>query len=208
VPVYKRLRIIIPAVQLLAIVGLLALRWSLKGSASYQILRGLHLLVHEVNYPIWTVFVAMLVRATQLLSPLPRWLYVPTWIYAVLAFVVAALLALGIALLWYLLITEVEMRRHGKSVMRFSSRWKELLVVTILFLFGAGALVRAYTIASSVIHGRMSYLGLFLRVARWDEILAMLILAAWGIVLTGVAVHDLIAFLKGKSVRAATTEPL
>jgi hypothetical protein len=197
--VYKRLRIIIPVVQLLAIVGFLALRWALKGSTSYEILRGLHVLVHEVNYPVWTVFIATVVRAAQLLHPLPRWLCVPPWLYAVLAFAAAALLGLGIALLWYLLITEVEMRRHGKSMLRFSRWWKELLAVAILLLFAAGAFVKAYGIGSTIIHGRLSYLRLFLAVARWNEILGMLILTAWGVALTGVAIHDLVAFVRGKA---------
>jgi len=196
--VYKRFRIIIPAIQLLAIAGLFGLRSALKGSVSYEVLRGLHVLVHQVNYPVWTIFAAMVVRTAQLLRPLPRWLYIPTWLYAVLAFAVAALLALGIALLWYLLITEVEMRRHGKSMLRFSRRWKELLAVAILLLFGAGAFIKAYNIGSPVIHGRISYIRLFPVAARWDEVVGMLILMAWGVLLTGVAIHDLIAILRGK----------
>jgi hypothetical protein len=193
---YKRLRIIIPAVQLLAIVGPFVLKDALNRSARAESQRAVQVLVKDVNYPVSTVFVALVAPAEHLLHSLPRWLY------TALGTAVVALLPLGIALLWYLIVTEIEARRHGKSLIRFSVWWRELPVVAILFLFGAGAFVKAHTI---VVSGTASYLHLFLAAARWDEILGVLILTAWGVVLIGVAIHDLIAFLRGKTAGALNT---
>lgn len=189
---YKRLRIIVPAAQLLLIVALFGLKSVFYVKGYYEINNLLRVLIQTLNYPVWAVFIPIVVQADKWLRPLPEWLGKG------LAFALAALIPVAIALLWYLVVTEIEMRRHGKSILRFSGWWKELLAVTMLFLFGAGAFIKAYRIGSTIVHRRIPDIRLLLAIARWDEILGMLILTAWGIVLTGVAIQDLRIFFKNR----------
>jgi hypothetical protein len=110
----------------------------------------------------------------------------------------AALLISGIALLWYLAVAEFELRRHGKRRLRFPGRLKELLKAAALFLFGGGALTIVYTNVWTRLRGGGWDIRLSLATARGYEIFIMLILTAWGMVLVGGAVHDLIIFIKSR----------
>jgi hypothetical protein len=190
---YKRLRIVVPAVQALAFVTVFALKLAVHMQVLHVHYDPFRRLVLSVDYPIWTVILAIAVLLARLMPALPGWLSVAV------GAVFVALLLLGIALFWYLVVAEIEMRRHGKSMLRFSGWIKELLAVTVLLLFGAGAFIEAHTIGSAFFFGEAWNTLLSLAAARPGEILNMLILTAWGVVLVGLAIHDLITFLKGRA---------
>jgi hypothetical protein len=155
-------------------------------------------LVLSVDYPIWTVFLAIAYPLDRLMAPLPGWLS------GAVGAVLVALLLLGIPLFWYLVVAEIEMRRHGKSMLRFSGWIKELLALTVLLLFSAGAFILAHAIARTILPQSWGGVSIFLVPAYACKLLSVLILTAWGIVLAGLAIHDLIALLKGEAPRAST----
>jgi hypothetical protein len=190
---YKRLRIVVPAVQVLALVAVAALQLAVHKRVLHVDCDPFRRVVLSMDYPIWTVFLATAYPLTRLTVPLPGWLYVAE------GAVLLAVLLLGIPLFWYLVVAEIEMRRHGKSMLRFSGWIKELLAVTVLLLFGAGAFIEAHTIGSVFFFGEAWSTLLSLAAARPGEFLSMLILTAWGVLFVALAIHDLITFLKGRA---------
>jgi hypothetical protein len=190
---YKRLRIVVPAVQVLAFVTVFALKLAVHMRVLHVHYDPFRRLVLSVDYPIWTVFLAIAYPLDRLMAASPGWLA------GAVGAVFVALLLLGIPLFWYLVVAEIEMRRHGKSMLRFPGWVKELLAVTVLLLFGAGAFVEAHTIGSVFFFGLPWHTLLSLPAARPGEILNMLILTAWGVLFVALAIHDLITFLKGRA---------
>jgi len=190
---YKRLRIVVPAVQVLAFVALPALKLAVHMRVLQVNYDPFRRVVLSVDYPIWTVFLAIAVLLARLMPALPGWLSVAV------GAVLLAVLLLGIPLFWYLVVAEIEMRRHGKSMLRFSGWIKELLAVTVLLLFGAGAFIEAHRIWSIFFFGLPWHTLLSLPAACPGEFLSMLILSAWGVLFVALAIHDLITFLKGRA---------
>jgi hypothetical protein len=190
---YKRLRIVVPAAQVLAFVAVPALKLAVHMRVLHVDYDPFRRVVLSVDYPIWTVFLALAVPLDRLLALWPRWLS------GAVGAVLAALLLSGIALFWYLVVAEIEMRRQGKSMLRFSGWIKELLAVTVLLLFGAGAFTEAHRIGSIFFFGLPWHTLLSLPAAFPGEILGMLILSAWGVLFVALAIHDLISFLKGRA---------
>jgi hypothetical protein len=191
--VYKSLKILVPTVQVLAFVAVPALKLAVHMGVLHVDYDPFRRLVLSVDYPIWTVFLTIAYPLDRLMPPLPGWLCVA------LGAVFLALLLLGIALFWYLVVAEIEMRRQGKSMLRFSGWVKELLAVTVLLLFGAGAFIEAHRIWSIFFFGLPSHTLLSLPAACPGEFLSMLILSAWGVLFVALAIHDLITFLKGRA---------
>ncbi len=196
---YKRLKILVPAIQVLAYLALFALKLAVHMRVVRMDYGPLWELMRSVNYPFWVIFLAIAYPIDWLAPPSPKgqWLYVAQ-------FVVAALFLSGVGLFWYLVVAEIEMRRRARSMLRFAGRFKELLAVSITFLFGAGAFIWAYAIAWTILPQSWRAVYIFLVPAYACKLLSVLILTAWGIVLAGLAIHDLIAFLKGEAPRAST----
>jgi uncharacterized RDD family membrane protein YckC len=195
--VYRRLKILVPATQVLAYLALFALKLAVHMRVVRMDYDPLWGLLRSVNYPLWVVLLAVVYPVSWLVPPLPlgHWLYVGQ-------FAVVALFLSGVGLFWYLVVAEIGMRRRGKSMLRFAGRFKELLAVCITFLFGAGAFIWAYAIAWTILPQSWRAVYIFLVPAYSCKLLSVLILTAWGIVLAGLAIHDLIAFLKAEAPRA------
>jgi hypothetical protein len=193
---YKRLRIVVPAAQVLAFVAVPALKLAVHMRVLHVDYDPFRRVVLCVDYPIWRPFLAIAYPLDRLMAPWPGWLS------GAAGAVFLALFLLGIPLFWYLVVAEIEMRRHGKSMLRFSGWTKELLAVTVLLLVGAGAFIEAHRVGSHFF-GLPWHTLLSLPTACPGEFLSMLILSAWGVLFVALAIHDLISFLKGR-VRGAT----
>jgi len=190
---YKRLRIVVPAVQVLALVAVAALKLAVHMRVLHVDYHPFQQLVLSVDYPILTVFLAIA-------YPLDRWMFpLPGWLSGAVGAGFLGLLLLGISLFWYLVVAEIEMRRHGKSMLRFSGWAKELLAVTALLLFGAGAFIEAHRIGSIFFFLDWWHTLVSLAAAFPGEFLRMLIMSAWGVLFVALAIHDLISFLKGRA---------
>jgi hypothetical protein len=200
--VCKRLRIIVPAVQVLAFLGVFALKLAVHMRVVHLDYDPFRRLVLCVDYPVWTIFLAVAYPVDRLMAPTPRWLS------GAVGTLFVALLLSAIPLFWYFVVAEVGMRAHGASMLRFSGWRKELLAVAILLLLGGRAFVEAYTAASAFFFLEAWDILLSLAIARWHETLCILILTAWGIVLTGVAIHDVIAFVRGRARGTRPAAPL
>jgi hypothetical protein len=189
VAVYKRLRILVPVAQILAVIAVFASKSALKGRTSLIIHAAVMVLAKQVNYPVWVVVYPIMVGIEKSQH------YLPVMLVDLLSVLASALLPVGVFWLWYALITEIEMRRRGRSMLKFAASWKTLLCMIILLAFAAGAFAKAYVIGSGVIHERLGYLRYLLALGHWDELVGMLILTTWGLLLVGVAIHDLTAML-------------
>ena len=189
--VYKRLKIIIPVAQVLIYSAVFVLKLASHVQMVRMDYEPLWRLARSVNYPLWLVFLAIAYPISWLLSPslTGEWVYIG-------AIAVLVLFLLGVALFWYVVVTEVEMRSQGMSNLRFSGWFKELLAVTIIFLLGAGAFVRAYDSGRTILAEQRWYVGLGLAPSRAFDFLSMLILTGWAIILVGLALHDFVGFIK------------
>jgi hypothetical protein len=180
-------------VQVLACLAVFALKLAMHTRMVHMNYDPIWRLARSVNYPFWVVFLAIAYPINWLVSP-PHpgeWLLVGE-------IAVGVLFLSGVALFWYLVVAEIEMRRQGKSLLRFPGWFKELLAASIMLLLGAGAFMCAYVNGRTLLPEPARLVDLFLAPARTCEFLSMLILTAWGIVLVGLALHDLIAFLRGR----------
>jgi hypothetical protein len=111
-------------------------------------------------------------------------------------------LALGIvflssvALFWYLVVREIELRRQGKSLLRFSGWIRPLFSIIVLFCIGVGAVISAYLDGSHqfpfMIRNGSSTIGWFL------TILPEVFLLVWAIALIGMSVGDFRMFMQAR----------
>jgi hypothetical protein len=60
----------------------------------------------------------------------------------------------SVAAFWYFVVSEIEMRARGESMLRFRNRPVELIVATSLLCFGVGAGFYAYGSVKSLIYIR------------------------------------------------------
>jgi hypothetical protein len=92
----------------------------------------------------------------------------------------------SVAVFWYFIVVEIEMRRQGKSLVRFSSLVTEFLKVTFCVVFGLASLVHTYTETLRPFRYGLARHGL------WPEelVLSALFLATWGIAFLALSVLD------------------
>jgi hypothetical protein len=134
----------------------------------------------KLNFPLaaaWSIVFYTVERLNPYLPDVKGLLFVPALI------VVAALLASSVAVFWYFVLTEVEMRRHGRSMLRFNGWFKEISVAGFLFCFGSGTLLHAYSYATSTFYFHPI-----------EVVFGAFFLVAWGVTLVGLSVYDILSF--------------
>jgi hypothetical protein len=175
---YKRLRVIVPAVQVLIFITIVLSEKLVSndrliddyvGPASH--------IMWRLNFP----FYALLLVLDWALSPIGSMSGPP---FAAMVF--GVMLLLVFVLFWYFVVAEIEMRSNGKSMLRFTGWVSELFTVAVLFCFGVGSVWFAYS--------DTSWLWFHRSVAA--AILGGLLLLMWGAAFIGISVHDLVAFLR------------
>jgi hypothetical protein len=184
--VYKSLKVIIPTVQMLTVVGVLV--WQKMALTdrmqTLYVLPTSHLILN-LNIPlvaIWWPFIFGIDPVGKYLpflqKPHPQ---------MVIGFAFVMILFLSIGLFWYFVVVEVQLRMRGQSLMRFSNRIVESVKVVGLFFGGIGTFFYGYTETI-----RPSQHGLA-RFGLWpaEIVLTVFFLAIWGTAFIGISIYDL-----------------
>jgi hypothetical protein len=171
--VFRRLKIIVPAIQVLAAVAVFGSGKLCHNERFLQYyIYPFQGLVELINLPLLIVWVPIGFALAHLPSP-------TGWLLIALATLFALLLVSSVALFWYLVVAEIELRIRGGSMLRFSGWIGELFTVAA-FCLGAIALFYAYQYSKSVWYYR-----------RVDGIEGGAAIAVWGAVFIAIAVSDL-----------------
>jgi hypothetical protein len=188
---WRRLRTWVPIFQVLLADSVFA--WTKLGSGQvydYYAHAVRDLVVH-LNLPlvaIWIVIFLPFRRFTDSVvnvrGPLATVMYV--------LFGVA--LTISVAAFWYFVVTEVEKRARGLSVLRPSNSLGTVISVIVLLCFGAGAVWYAYMASRPLWY-----------VARSGAILTGVLPTIWGCVFFCMAIQDLLSLLKGEGARRGRT---
>jgi hypothetical protein len=140
--------------------------------------------VTKMNYPLLIVLSPIL----DTLNWLGRFLPTPTGGFrSSIAIVAAVLLTSTVALFWYFVLSEIEMRRHGKSMLRFRRRPVEVAALAVLFISGIGAIRYAWTDGLLLVH---------IHGSKIEAFVGGLVLLIWGILLIGISIFDLLLYLR------------
>jgi hypothetical protein len=179
--VSKKLRIWVAMAQALLAVSVFS--WAKFGSGTVYdyYAHGIRDLVTHLNLPLAIMWIVV--------SFPFHWLgnYIPPatgLTGSALTALLAAGMALSVAAFWYLVVTEIQMRRRGLSMLRPLSRLWASFVIVALFCFGAGVFTYAYVASRPLWY-----------VARRGAVLSGLFPTIWGVVIVGVAIHDLLVLL-------------
>jgi hypothetical protein len=194
---YRRLRILVPAIQVLLVVAVYALPKFMSIYKKLFLESAVYFtqdLIDKMNFPLVAIWSPILLAADKLSSYFPP---LTGLIFVVAAITFSGLVLSSVAVFWYFFVTEIEMRRRGKSMLMLSRLPKQLSVTVVLLLFGVGALIYAYTSAVRP-SGHLNI--------NEDKIPGGVILFAWGIALIGIAVHDLRKFLRERVTLPVTTD--
>lgn len=183
---HKRLKIILPGAQVLAFACVLLLTKRTAGEREFLLYAlPARQVIMDLNYPL--VALAHIIVSLDRLSGYLGLSWEPKGIMLTAAITTAAVvLFCCIALFWYFAAAEFYKRRHGESLMRFSSRSLELVKVIGLLLFGTGGLYRVYTEAMWPVSRRLSHDGLW----PVEIILGDLLLVAWASIFIGMSISD------------------
>jgi hypothetical protein len=180
---YKRLKIIVPAAQVLAIVCMFG--WErvpqVERTISLYILPTRQIIMN-LNFPLVIIWWPI-IQAIEWLNGYLPFLREPSTTGTI---GIALALFSSIALFWYFVVAEIQMRGDGKSLVRFSNRTVELVKVVVLFLCGVGTLFHAYTETMRPSRHGLSHYGLW----PVEIILSLLFLVAWGGTFIGLSIFD------------------
>jgi hypothetical protein len=170
---FRRLKIIVPTIQVLAGVAVFGSGKFCHNERFLQYyIYPFQGLVEFINFPLLIIWVPIGFALADLPSPTGRLLTAVTALFALL-------LVSSVALFWYLVVTEIELRIHGGSMLRFSG-WIGRLFTVVTFCLGVGTLFYAYQYSKSLWYYR-----------RVDGIDGGAALAAWGALLITIAVSGL-----------------
>jgi len=194
---FKYLSLILPSVQVLILIAYIVFKASPAfPSEGYRLMD----LIWRVNYPL----TAALLPSGYVIDGLCRYLPGITggWIETATAILFITFLLSSMALFWYFVATEIEMRRQGKSRLRFAGTVKGSLAVAVLFVFGTAALFYAYrTSLDWISPGNRSATFLEVAIFHGDLYFERLIMVIWGLIFLRMAIHDFIILWVKKETR-------
>ena len=187
---YKTLRILVPVVHsALALIAFTVL----KIGGTLNVGQDLVLTLNLPLAALWiVVFLPLRFLAPRLFEQPP-----PHSILVVLGM----FLLLSVFVFWYLVVVEVELRRHGKSMLR-PSGWPKQLAAALVILCCAGAAAYfAYTATEP-----------YWKLNPYLEVIRGFFPAVWAVVLAGIGIHDLILALRAGFInrfgsKAGTLQP-
>jgi hypothetical protein len=190
---YKLLKVLIPTSQVLAFIAVrILLELSKTNDRIYfNYYLPAQSLVERLNYPLMAFWLSIDSIANRLHLPNPS----AESAFAVSILAAGIVLLSSVAVFWYLVVREIELRKEGKSLFRFSGWIRPVVTVIVLFCAGADAVFSAYIDASKRLPFMVrngSALGLFL------TILPEIFLLAWAISLIGMAVSDFRRFIRNR----------
>ena len=181
---HKFWRVIVPTSQVVAFVGVF-LAGKLGDSQSFYFNGYLpaKIVVISLNFPLltfWSPAAYCLDHSSAKLVRAPGEAAVKT--FAILAGLV---FLSTVALFWYFVVAEIQLRAQGKSRLRCSTLAKQVFMTTGLVCFGTGAIFVAYDQLKPLWH------------VSWREMaLRGVFLAVWAIVLIAIGAFDLARLLR------------
>ena len=102
----------------------------------------------------------------------------------------------SVAVFWYFVVVEIEKRKHGSSLIRFSSRTLETAKAIVLIGAGVGALVLACWEAHRLVPLDQQYRHVLYWSSMVNAIIGGLFLVIWAIVLIRISIRDLMVVFR------------
>jgi hypothetical protein len=186
---YKFLKVAVPVAQVLvAVIGYDLARLFPTSGWIHPAASFIKDLVGKLNFPLetfWTVIFVGVDRMNNYHLPPKGPLFV------IVLVIVGVLLISSVGAFWYFIVSEIEMRSQGKSMLRSSRPLAQASISAVFLGFGFWALFVA---------GSGHFFSIGIRNLDLYMLLRGLILLAWTVVLAGVAIHDLVVCIGGKKV--------
>jgi hypothetical protein len=193
----RRLKVIVPTLQVLLLVSVAVWHHIIEKRfinqpdfiAQYAS-TPIHILL-KLNFPLLAVWSLVVFPLDYALSK--SYLNLPGETPSMVIVLVfdLALLA-SVAALWYFVVVEIQMRRYGNSLIRFSGRRAELLKIVILVVAGVGAIAYACWDGHRLLElGQLNRHALYWS-SMVDAAVGGLFLAIWAVVLIWMAVQDFV----------------
>lgn len=203
----KRLRVIVPTLQVLLLVSVFV--WLHIVEKHYinqpQLINRYVVapidIVGKLNFPLLVLWFPVVYPINYLLYNSN--LNLPSEVPLVVILGVFALAALAsVALFWYFVVAEVEMRSHGSSLIRSLRRMLEILKAVVLAVAGVGAVAYACWDGHRLLILGQNNRSLY-GSSMADAMIGGLILVIWAIVLIKMSVRDvMVALLKNEKALA------
>jgi hypothetical protein len=206
IPLNKRLRVIVPTLQVILLVsagiwhGILT---KYEFHRHPELITGYGVapidILGKMNFPLLVLWLPVVYPITYGLST--SYLNLPAGapLVAIVGVFDLAVLV-SVALFWYGVIAEAEMRRHGSSLIRSSMRIVEVLKATVLAVTGVGAVAYACWDGHRLLLLGRSNPSAFYWSSVVDAIIGEPLLVIWAVVLIMTSVQDLmVAFRKSEN---------
>ncbi len=191
---FKHLRIVVPVVQMLIFFTFYAFKF-FHGVPleAYRLQKQ----ILALNYPVLTSWVAIALAMEWLQQFLPS---LGGWLDRSVETLLIGLFLTSLVLFWYFAADEIELRRQGRSRLRFNGGLQETIAIGVLLLFGVGAFFKAYvTRFDPTPHDRTFPTPFEVAIYQGDFYITRLILVVWGLVFLRLALYDLILFIKSRT---------
>lgn len=184
---HRYLRIVVPAVQVSAVLCLLG--WErlahTERTLSFYVLPLRHTLLN-LNFPL-VILWWPIIEFIEVLSGYLAFLSQQTGMLAIIAAGVTAVGVISsVALFWYFVVVEIQMRSKGKSLVNSSNVALNFAKVSIFFLCGVGTFIHAYSETIRLFQHGLAPYGLW----PAEIVLGALLLTVWGTTFIGVSIAD------------------
>jgi len=188
----KHLKILLPAIQVLLIGAFDAcfhkLPWEL-----WDLRRA----ILNISYPVCVAWLGVAIALDWLSQFLPSLPQSSALITAVLGF---SLFFFSVGYFWYFMASEMELRRQGRSRLRFAGAVKQSTAIGGLLLFGIGALLLAFnTRYNPIALGRRRATPSEVAIPFLNLYIQRLILIVWGLIFMRLAIYEVMTLVRNKS---------
>lgn len=148
---WKQLKIVISSIQAVIAITVFAIPKLTHSTHIVMDALSLQKLVVKLNFPLVIVWSPVLYAADRTSGSF-AWL--SGSLFIAVSLLIGAVFASSVAAFWYFLVSEIEMRTRGESMLRVNNWPAELAVATVLLCFGAGTGFYAYGSIKSLIYVR------------------------------------------------------
>jgi len=183
---YRRLKIAIPAFQ----VAMAVLVFSLSRLHITNIYQEVYLhrareILIGINFPVVVVSIVVFAPIKWIVEYLSE---INRTVALVAQALVLGMVLIGVALFWYLLVKEVELRRRQQSMLRSANSTKQHLVTVMLVVCGLGSALYGYVTSRPLLYD-----------PPMDAVLNGGFPILWGGLSIGIAIYDVACARKGKA---------
>jgi hypothetical protein len=181
----KHLRIIVPAAQVVTFLALVILgKLSHDERIYFNYFAPARRVYLQLNFPVLAAWSPLV----YVLDHFGRKLPANGVVFDTLTLVGGLLFLSTIAIFWYLLVREAELRRSGKSLLKSSRSSVQVAVSVVIITLGMIAAFRSYSEVTVLWYSR-----------RAEGVLNGFFLACWAILLVILGIRDLFSLLRRQS---------